>query len=126
MSTFSAEHDAPFGHNHGPYIAGEFSPVAEEQLLKKLPIEGEIPKDLNGVYLRNGPNPRFEPKGSHHFFDGDGMLHSGEFRDGEFTYRNKYVRTADLEKKESHERVVTENAKAVEKAPIFLGYNFFL
>ncbi|MFK8019558.1 MAG: carotenoid oxygenase family protein [Pseudomonadales bacterium] len=100
MSTLTAERDAPFGLDHGPYIAGEFSPVANELVLKDLPVEGEIPKDLNGVYLRNGPNPRFEPKGSHHFFDGDGMLHSGEFRDGEFTYRNKYVRTADLKKKE--------------------------
>ena len=32
-------------------------------------------------------------KGTHHYFDGEGMLHAGEFRAGNFTYRNKWVRT---------------------------------
>jgi carotenoid cleavage dioxygenase len=85
--------DAPFGLSHGPHLTGVFAPLSEEQVLTDLPVEGEIPKDLNGVYLRNGPNPRFEPKGMHHAFDGDGMLHQGEFRNGTFTYRNKWTRT---------------------------------
>jgi carotenoid cleavage dioxygenase len=71
-----------------------FAPIFEEVTLDNFAIEGEIPADLNGVYLRNGPNPRFEPKGSYHAFDGDGMIHAAHFDRGEVTYRNKWVRTA--------------------------------
>lgn len=85
---------APFGHEHGPMLTGTFAPVLKEEVLENLSIEGELPTDLNGVYLRNGPNPKFEPKGTYHPFDGDGMIHSAHFKDGKVTYRNKWVRTA--------------------------------
>ncbi len=74
-------------------LTGEFAPVFDEQVLTDLPVEGEIPRDLNGVYLRNGPNQRFEPRSTFHIFDGDGMLHGAEFRNGTVTYRNRWVRT---------------------------------
>ena len=93
MSAVLEDLEAPFGHNHGPMLTGNFAPIPDEEILDDLPVEGAIPRDLNGVYLRNGPNPRFEPKGVHHYFDGDGMLHGGEFREGKFTYRNKWIRT---------------------------------
>lgn len=84
---------APFGHEHGPMLTGPFAPVLSEETLTNLPIQGTVPKDLNGVYLRNGPNPRFKPKGAYHPFDGDGMIHAAQFKDGKLTYRNKWVRT---------------------------------
>ena len=90
--------DAPFGLTHGPALTGSFAPVFEEEVLTDLPVKGEIPKDLSGVYLRNGPNPRFEPKGIYHPFDGDGMIHAAQFRDGKVTYRNKWVRTEGWQK----------------------------
>jgi len=85
--------EAPFGDSHGPLLTGSFAPIFEETVLPDLPVEGEIPADLNGVYLRNGPNPRFEPNGNYHPFDGDGMLHGAHFDKGRVTYRNKWVRT---------------------------------
>lgn len=85
--------DAPFGREHGPMLTGPFAPVLTEDVLTDLPVEGQIPKDLNGVYLRNGPNPRFKPKGLYHPFDGDGMIHAAQFKNGALTYRNKWVRT---------------------------------
>ena len=40
-------------------------------------IEGSIPEDLNGVFMKNGPNPNILPKtGGYHWFDGQGMIHS--------------------------------------------------
>ena len=85
--------EAPFGEDHGPHLTGALAPIFEELDVTDLPVEGEIPIDLNGVYLRKGPNQRFEPKGAFHMFDGDGMLHAAEFRDGKMTYRNKWVKT---------------------------------
>jgi carotenoid cleavage dioxygenase len=85
--------DAPFGESHGPMLVGNFAPITEELVLEDLLVEGEIPTDLNGVYLRNGPNQRFEPNGTHHVFDGDGMLHAAHFDRGKVTYRNKWIRT---------------------------------
>lgn len=101
MSSTIVDNQAPFGEKHGPFVMGAYAPVAEELVLTDLPVEGSIPTDLNGVYLRNGPNPMFAPKGSYHIFDGDGMIHAGLFHNGRFTYRNKYVQTADLEKKKA-------------------------
>jgi carotenoid cleavage dioxygenase len=85
--------DAPFGDSHGPMLMGSYAPILEEEVLENLPVEGKIPADLNGVYLRNGPNPRFEPKATHHIFDGDGMVFAAQFDNGRVIYRNKWVRT---------------------------------
>jgi len=74
-------------------LTGPFAPVLNEEVLSDLPVIGKIPEDLNGVYLRNGPNPRFKPQGKYHPFDGDGMIHAAHFQDGKVTYRNKWVRT---------------------------------
>jgi len=56
-------------------------------------LEGRLPDDLNGVYVRNGPNPQHSPIGRYHWFDGDGMVHAVHFADGQATYRNKWIRT---------------------------------
>jgi hypothetical protein len=47
------------------HLQGPFAPVIEETDAADLPVEGELPHELNGVYLRNGPNPRFTPLGSY-------------------------------------------------------------
>ena len=56
-------------------------------------VEGEIPRDLDGVYLRNTENPLHPALKTYHPFDGDGMLHVVGFRDGKAFYRNRFVRT---------------------------------
>ena len=50
--------EAPFGHQYGPFVTDVFAPLSQEETYTDLPVEGHIPADLNGVYLRNGPNPR--------------------------------------------------------------------
>lgn len=56
-------------------------------------VEGEIPPDLEGVYLRNTENPVHPAIGLYHPFDGDGMLHQIAFGGGQANYRNRFVRT---------------------------------
>jgi carotenoid cleavage dioxygenase len=82
---------APVEEN--PYLLGVFAPVHEEITADDLEVVGEIPRDLNGVYLRNGPNPQHDPSGRYHWFDGDGMLHALHFENGTARYRNRWVRT---------------------------------
>jgi len=84
-----------------PYLLGAYAPVFEEVVESNLKVIGEIPKDINGVYVRNGPNPKFEPKGHYHWFDGDGMLHAVHIENGKATYRNRWVRTKNLGREEA-------------------------
>lgn len=84
-----------------PYLMGAYAPVHDEVEVHDLPIVGEIPRDLNGLYVRNGPNPKYAPQGRYHWFDGDGMLHAVHIRDGKASYRNKWIRTKGFER-EAH------------------------
>lgn len=79
-----------------PYLSGVFAPVLEEETATDLRVVGEIPADLNGLFVQNGPNPRFQPNEGHSWFDGDGMLQAVQLGDGRATYRSRWVETAGL------------------------------
>ncbi|MQA83671.1 MAG: 9-cis-epoxycarotenoid dioxygenase [Streptosporangiales bacterium] len=81
-----------------PYLVGVYAPVHTEITADDLEIVGTIPKDLDGVFVRTGPNPQYEPQGRYHWFDGDGMLHAIRFADGRASYRNRWVRTKAFQK----------------------------
>jgi len=77
------------------FRTGNYAPVPDELTAFDLPVEGSIPTDLNGWYLRNGPNPR-EAIG--HWFTGDGMIHGVRLENGRAAwYRNRWVRTESFE-----------------------------
>ncbi|HEY9859244.1 MAG TPA: carotenoid oxygenase family protein, partial [Candidatus Obscuribacterales bacterium] len=80
-----------------PYLAGNFAPIRTEITVEDLPVIGELPADLNGMFVRNGPNPQFPPLGRYHWFDGDGMLHGVQIQNGKASYRNRYIRTMGYE-----------------------------
>lgn len=86
---------------NNPYLLGKYAPIDTEITAENLEIIGEIPADLNGVYVRNGPNPRYAPKGRYHWFDGDGMMHAVHIHDGQVTYRNRWVRTRAFEREQA-------------------------
>ena len=77
-------------------LQGGFAPVGEEVAASDLEVIGRLPGDLNGLYVRNGPNPRFAPVGRYHWFDGDGMLSAVRFDEGRASFRNRWVRTDGL------------------------------
>ncbi len=78
--------------NH-PNLKGGFAPIHMECDYPDLVVEGEIPRELNGAFFRNGPNPQFAPRGDYHLFGGDGMIHGFYLEDGKASYKNRYVET---------------------------------
>ncbi len=77
-----------------PHLRGVFAPQVREVDTPDLVIEGELPAEIEGDYIRNGPNPRFSPLGGYLYpLDGDGMLHRVQFRGGRARYTNRFVRT---------------------------------
>ena len=80
-----------------PYRTGPWRPQTTEWDADDLiAVEGEVPRDLDGIYLRNTENPLHPAIVRYHPFDGDGMIHKVSFRDGTVSYRNRFVRTDGL------------------------------
>jgi len=84
-----------------PFLQGNFAPWRSEGIADNLRVEGAIPRELNGTFYRNGPNPAFEPRGRYHWFDGDGMIHAITLRDGRAAYRNRWVASEGLKEEQA-------------------------
>src|ERR1700736_1412773 len=82
------------GHNEqSVYNVAGYKPVKTELSHVPVPVTGEIPGDLTGVYLRNGTNTQFDITHVRvHAFVGAGMLHEIQIRNGAATYSNTYIR----------------------------------
>ncbi|MFC0589333.1 carotenoid oxygenase family protein [Novosphingobium aquiterrae] len=85
------------GEQH-PFLTGIHAPLHEERTLTGLKVTGAIPAELDGRYVRIGPNPfKPDPRG-HHWFIGDGMVHGVRLKNGQAEwYRNRYIRSQVLE-----------------------------
>ena len=77
--------------------AGATAAVVNEVDLVDFSVTGTIPRDLNGVLVRNGPNPlrgRFEGNDVLSWWPEAAMLHGISFQEGRVTgYRNRGART---------------------------------
>ena len=80
-----------------PALSGNSAPVLQEDVFDDLTVIGQVPADLNGLYVRNGPNAFFPPEWRYHAYDGDGMLHAVRFTNGRVSYRNRWVQTSALQ-----------------------------
>ena len=66
-----------------PFLEGMHTPVSEEVTDTALKVTGEVPAALNGLYVRNGPNPLANVNAAtHHWFIGDAMVHGIRLQDG--------------------------------------------
>lgn len=77
------------------HMQGNWAPMLDETHASNLQVRGEIPKGLNGTFIRTGPNPGNEPPP--HWFQGDGMVHGIRLQDGQAEwYRNAFIKTNTL------------------------------
>ncbi len=78
-----------------PYLSGIHQPMEHELTLENLPVQGSIPRELSGRYLRIGPNPVQPPNpAAYHWFTGDGMVHGLRLQGGQAQwYRNRWIRS---------------------------------
>ncbi|NNA76493.1 apocarotenoid-15,15'-oxygenase [Pseudomonas lactis] len=95
-----------------PNLLGGFAPVDKELVVDQFEIIGRVPEDLNGMYVRNGPVPRFAPEGKYHWYDGDGMLQAVRFERGHVQFRNRWVRTEGWYKEDAVGRNLYAGLKA--------------
>ena len=89
-----AQKRAPVGGDNR-FLEGAYAPVASEITSTKLKVTGNIPKELDGILARIGPNPIHAPNpATYHWFVGDGMVHGLRLLNGEaLWYRNRWVGT---------------------------------
>ncbi|MEM9613673.1 MAG: carotenoid oxygenase family protein [Actinomycetota bacterium] len=79
------------------YRTVPLAPIERELTHIDLDVEGKIPEELDGLYVRNGPNQLGEISPLLHYFSGHGMLHGVRLRDGRADwYRNRAVRAGDV------------------------------
>lgn len=78
-----------------PYLVGPYAPISGEMTAEQLTVTGTLPPELDGTYMRIGPNPILPPNpATHHWFAGDGMIHAVRIAGGRAQwYRNRYIRS---------------------------------
>ena len=92
------------GQTYDNVLGGNWRPVSGEDLhvegLRPVPGYPHIPDDLDGQYVRTGPNPMFDFRGlPYHPFDGDGCVHGVTFKRGgvaSYTRRMVVTRSAQV------------------------------
>lgn len=102
---FKVLYAEPTKEGHG-FLRSNFAPTRQEKTKENLPVKGKLPDGLNGVFLRNGPNPYFEPLGRYHWFDGDGMVHAIRIKDNKASYANRWIQTSRLKQEKAYKRPV--------------------
>lgn len=81
----------PIDPNESWWMQHEFAPVHTEHETSELEVIGAIPPELDGIYMRNGPDPLAD---CGHWFLGSGMIHGVRLQAGKaLWYKNRYVQT---------------------------------
>jgi 8'-apo-carotenoid 13,14-cleaving dioxygenase len=84
--------------NPNPYLSGIHAPMSAELTIDSLHVTGTIPAELDGRYIRIGPNPVGAANhASYHWFTGDGMVHGVRLKAGKaLWYRNRWIKSTTV------------------------------
>jgi len=104
------------------FLKGYYEPLTAECTAPDLVIEGEIPRELNGTFYRNGPNPQLPPANEYHFFTGDGMIHAFTFDDGRVSHMNRWARTERFKIEQREQRSLFSGMNPLLTPPEFLDF----
>ena len=84
-------------------------------------VYGQLPADLDGLFIRNGPNPYLNSfEQPYHAFNGSGMVHVIDLKDGTASYRNKWVKTQRFDKEKAQGKPLT-GRQSMDEQGIQLG-----
>ncbi|KAM6504578.1 hypothetical protein FSOLCH5_015320 [Fusarium solani] len=76
------------------YFRGFMEPCRFEGEVYDLETIGEIPKEINGTFYRNMPDPQVAPFARDDiWFNGDGNIGAFRIKDGHVDFKQRYVRT---------------------------------
>jgi len=77
-----------------PWTRGLANPISSRLETPIVPIEGQWPQEMAGVFYRNGP-AQHERAGERyaHWFDGDGMIQSYQIGDGTVAHLGRMIET---------------------------------
>ena len=85
-------------------VDGNFAP-------KQLTVEGKIPADLQGMFVKNGPGKHERADIRYrHLFEGDGMLQQFTIADGKVTHQGRFVETPKYVKEQQADRFLYSGA----------------
>ncbi|MCC5811772.1 MAG: carotenoid oxygenase family protein [Ectothiorhodospiraceae bacterium] len=77
-----------------PWLLGLRTVERESLRTESLKLEGAWPKQLSGMYYRNGPGRHERGERRYrHWFDGDGMVQAFRIGDGGVSHRGRFVET---------------------------------
>lgn len=94
LSTFNRARKPALQGPH-PFLTGIHTPMTAELTIENLVVTGTIPPELDGRYLRIGPNPVAADPRIYHWFVGDGMVHGLRLEGGHARwYRNRWIRSS--------------------------------
>lgn len=105
---------------NNPNLIG-FANTASDFSHQTLTIEGNVPKDIQGQFFRNGP-AKHERAGDRyqHLFEGDGMLQCFTIGNGKITHTGKFINTPKFEKEQQAQRFVYSgpDTKLLNSSPV--------
>ena len=77
-------------------------------------VTGVIPPELNGTLFRNGPGLlEIFGKKLNQFFDGDGLIYSVTFENGELTFKHNFVGTKGFTEEQAAKQMLYKGAFAI-------------
>ncbi|KAK1763510.1 carotenoid oxygenase [Phialemonium atrogriseum] len=90
-----------------PQFSGFMKPCRVEGEIQNLEVYGEIPADIDGTFYRVMPDPQFSPFiEDDPWFNGDGNISAFRIKDGQASFKQRYVRTEKFTRERDAQRAL--------------------